>query len=38
MPLAVTLSTLAIVNTPPRWLPGGSVFFWNSQPSTPGMP
>ena len=38
VPLAVTFSTLAIVNTPPRWLPGGSVIFWNSQPSTPGMP
>lgn len=38
VPLAVTLSTPAIVNTPPRWLPGGRVVLRNVQPSTPAMP
>src|SRR5438445_8928161 len=32
VPLAVTFSTLAIVSTPPRWLPGGSGTFLNSWP------
>ena len=38
VPLAVTLSTLAIVITPPRWLSDGSGVFLNSQPATPGTP
>ena len=38
VPLAVTFSTLAIVNTPPRGLPGGKVTLRNFQPLTPGMP
>jgi hypothetical protein len=35
VPLAVTLRTLAIVRTPPRWLSGGRATFRNSQPSIP---
>jgi len=31
-------STLAIVSTPPRWLPGGSATLRNANPSNPGMP
>lgn len=38
VPLALTFRTLAIVNTPPRWLPSGSVTLWNANPSKPGMP
>ena len=38
VPLAVTFSTLAIVNTPPRWLSAGNLTLRNACPSTPGMP
>ena len=38
VPLAVTLSTLACVMSPPRSECGGSDTRRSSQPSTPGMP
>ena len=38
VPLAVTLSTAAIVSTPPRWLSPGSFTLRNSGPSTPSIP